>query len=469
MSSDQPRATAPAARRVPPGLILGALLIADMIYGFQQTAITPALPVVRNDLDTSREWTSWLLSGYFIVAAVAPLFLGKAADKYGKRRIYLLALTTFTVGSVGAAAAPSIGLLVGWRLVQGAGGAVFPLSFSILRDELPPHRVGTGIGVLTGGFGLGAVAGFGIGGLITEFASWRWVFGIGAIALVFAIALVWLVVPATRNRTPRGLDTPGALLFGSAIAALIVALTEGPSRGWGSPVVTILFAVTVAAVIGWLLRELKTQDPLMDLRVLASRPVLLTNVVSLFSGYAVIGVNILVPFLLISDGKDATEFGLAAGPLLTGVVLLPRALGQSVGGPMTGRLRTLIGSGPALATAMVLAAAGAAGLAFLRGNIWLILAELAAIGIGFGLSIGTASGLVTLAAEPGQTSIAVSITSVLRRVGGGIGAQIAAALLTAGAASGDAAPPSAYTIAFATASGVAVIGAVLALLIRTRR
>src|SRR5699024_11395595 len=114
-------------------------------------------------------------------------FLGKAADKYGKRRIYLLALITFTVGSVGAAAAPSIGLLVGWRLVQGAGGAVFPLSFSILRDALPPHRVGSGIGVLTGGFGPGAVAGFGIGGVITEFASWRWVCGIGGIALVFAL------------------------------------------------------------------------------------------------------------------------------------------------------------------------------------------------------------------------------------------------------------------------------------------
>lgn len=349
-------------RQRPPWLILAALLVADLVYGFQQTAITPALPVVQSDLGASREWTSWLLSGYFIVAAVAPLFLGKVADRYGKRRIYLLALGIFTIGSVGAAFSPSIAVLVVCRLVQGAGGAVFPLSFSILRDELPPKRIGAGIGVLTGGFGLGALAGFGIGGLITEFVSWRWVFGAGAIALVLAIMLVWMVVPANSIRTPRRLDTLGALLFGAAIAALIVALTEAPSRGWLSPAVIGLFAVAAAAACGWLVRELHTSEPLMDLRVLASRPVLFTNAASIMSGYSVIGVNILVPFLLSGSdsGAPSMAFGLTAGPLLTGIVLLPRALGQSVGGPLTARISRSVGAGNALAIALALVAAGAA-------------------------------------------------------------------------------------------------------------
>nr|WP_244954128.1 MFS transporter [Spelaeicoccus albus] len=440
-----------------------------MVYGFQQTAITPALPVVRHELGASREWTSWLLSGYFIVASVAPLLLGKVADRFGKRRIYLLALAIFTVGSIGAAFAPSIGLLVMWRLVQGAGGAVFPLSFSILRDELPQHRIGPGIGVLTGGFGLGAAAGFGVGGLITEFASWRWVFGVGAIALIVAIGLVWAIVPANSVRTPRRLDTPGALLFGAAIAALIIALTEGPSRGWASPLAIGLFVVAAAAVCAWLLRELRTSDPLMDLTVLASRPVLFTNIVSMVSGYSVIGVNILVPFLLTAPDSGAPDaaFGLTAGPLLTGIVLLPRAFGQSAGGPVTGRISRWIGPGNALAVSLLLAGIGAAGLAFARGTIWLILAELAVVGVGFGLSISTGSSLVTLAAAPDQTSIAASINSVLRRVGGGIGAQIAAALLAADTVAGSGEPSSrAFTVAFALAGIVAVAGAVLALLIR---
>jgi MFS family permease len=215
-------------------LVLVSLLIGDAIYGFQQTAITPALPVVGQAFHASAEWTTWVFSGYLIVASVMPIFLGKVADRAGKRRVYLVALGVFLLGSIIAAAAPSIGVVVIGRLVQGVGGIVFPMSFSMLRDHLPTGRVSAGIGVLTGGFGLGALAGFGLGGAITQFLSWRWVFGLGAAALLLGVGLVRLAVPADSARSRAGLDTPGAALLGAAVAALIVALTEGPGRGWAS-------------------------------------------------------------------------------------------------------------------------------------------------------------------------------------------------------------------------------------------
>lgn len=444
---------------------LAVLLVADMIYGFQQTAITPALPVVQHDLGASREWTVWLFSGYLIVASVAPVFLGKLADRAGKVRVYLAALAVFLVGSIGAAVSPSIQLVVLCRLVQGVGGVVFPLSFAIVTELLPRNKVGKGIGILTGGFGLGSLIGFPLGGLITELLSWRWIFGVGAVALAMAIGLVRFTVPTFAERVPRRLDTPGALLFGSTMAALILALTEGPQRGWTSPFTLIMFAIAVAAAIGWYFREMSTAEPLMDLRVLASRRVLFTNITSLLSGYAGFGVNLLLPFLLVGMAKGTifAAAGLGAGPLLTGLALLPRALGQAVGAPLTGPLARAFGPGRAFAGGMVLVTAAAAGLAFWRSHLWMILIELAALGVGFGLAISLSGTIVALAARPGETAIATSITSVLRRAGGGVGGQISIAILAAIALPNGNPAPEAFTIAFATSAGAGIIGAAAAL------
>lgn len=448
-------------------LILASLLIADTVYGFQQTAITPALPVVQHDFGASREWTTWVFSGYLIVASVMPIFLGKVADRVGRRRVLLAALVVFLLGSIAAGLAPSIGVLVAGRLVQGVGGIVFPLSFSLVRDHLPEHRVRGGIGILTGGFGLGGLLGFGLGGVITEFAGWRWVFGVGVAVLLAAIVLVRLTVPDSGPRSRAGLDTPGASLLGGAIAALIVGLTEGPQQGWAAPFTLGSFIVAVLAFLGWVLRELRTREPLMDLRVLTSRTVLLTNMAALLGGYAVFGVNILLPFLLEGNGAGPaqTAFGLAAGPLLTGIVLLPRAFGQVFGGPATGLLTRLLGPPAVFALGLLIQAGSILGLALWRHEVWLLLVELGVLGFGFGITISAAASIVTLAASPEQSGIATALNSVLRRAGGAVGAQVAIALLAAMTVPGTAMPaPEAFTAAFAVAAGVSLLASVCALL-----
>lgn len=125
------------------------------------------------------------------------------------------------------------------------------------------------------------------------FAGWRWIFGVGAVVLLVAVVLVRLTVPADGPRSRAALDTPGAALLGGAIAALVVELTEGPHQGWTSPFVLGAFSLALLAAVGWVARELRTSEPLMDLRVLTSRGVLLTNMAALLGGYAVFSVNIL--------------------------------------------------------------------------------------------------------------------------------------------------------------------------------
>lgn len=454
-----------SGRPAPWWVPLATLLLADVVYGFQQTAVTPALPVVEADLHTDPAWATWLFSGYFIVAAAAPVFLGKLADRSGKRRVFLGALVVFGAGSVLAAAAPSIGVLVIARVIQGTGGVVLPLTFAMLRDHVRTDQVGRGIGILTGGFGIGSLAGFTLGGLITEELSWRWIFIVGAIALGIAVPLVRLTVRPGGVGHVRGLDSAGAALFGAAVAALILGLTLGPQRGWADPVVVALFAATLLAAGGWVARELHTPEPLMDLRVLASRPVLLTNVVSMLGGYAVVGVNILVPFLLIDGTTHLTFLGLVAGPLLTGIVFIPRGLGQSAGGLVTYPLSGRLGMATTFALGLSFIAAASAGMALWRDQVWQLLLELAGIGLGWGCATSMSGSIVTLSADPGETGIANSINSVLRRVGGVTGAQVAAILLASITIRGAPAP-AAFTAGFAVAAGLAVTGAVAILFIR---
>src|SRR5699024_4001730 len=137
----------------------------------------------------SQEWTTWVFSGYLIVASVIPIFGGKLADRIGRRRVFLAALAIFLIGSITAGLAPSIHVIVVGRLIQGVGGIVFPLSFSILRDHVDQRWIGRGIGILTGGFGFGGLAGFGLGGMLAEFAGWRWIFAIGVVVLAIGIVL----------------------------------------------------------------------------------------------------------------------------------------------------------------------------------------------------------------------------------------------------------------------------------------
>lgn len=447
-----------------------ALIIAVVAFGFQQTAITPALPAVQQDLDASRQWTAWLFSGYLIVASVAPVFLGKLADRVGKRPVFLVSLGVFCLGSIGAALAPNIQLVVLSRVVQGVGGAVFPLSFSIARDELPPARLPMAIGLLTTGFGGGSVVGYVVGGAITQLLSWRWIFWVGTVALAAAVVLIRATVPRTEPAVRGRLDLPGGVLFSVALAALILAITEGPGQGWSSPVVLGLFGATVVAALGWFVRELHTEEPLLDLRVLRARPVLLTNVATMLSGYGLFVVNIQLPFLLEGSGSrdPITGFGLAAGPLLTGLVLLPRALGQVVISPLADRMSRRVGDHWVFAGGLALMAVGSAGLALERGSLWIILPELAILGAGFGLSISIAGTIVTSSVDRADTGIATGINSVLRRVGGGVGAQVAAAFMASFTLADGTPSESAFTSSFALGAGVVTLGALCAALVRTR-
>lgn len=433
--------------------------MADVGFAFQQTAVIPAIPTIERQFHAGESWSAWLLSGYLIASSIATPLLGKLADRHGKRRLLLLALALFLAGSVGAALAPGIAVLIGFRALQGAGGAVFPLSLSIARERLPQGRAGVGIGLLTAAFGLGTTLGFGVSGAIVQAASWRWVFAAGAIAILVGLVVIPGAIPRSENRSHARLDLLGGALLTGGFALLLVGLTEGASLGWGSWPVVALFAAGAAALAGWIRHELRVSEPLIDLTVLASRPVLMTNLATVGLGFAMFGLYFLIPTLLARGGS-----GFGAGPLVTGLYMLPAAAGQLVAGAASGFIAERSGSKPVFVTGMALTTAACVWLALLHVATWQIVVAMLALGVGNGFAIGIASALIAETARGTETGIATALNSLLRRVGGGFGSQISAALLAAIITAHGAPAVSAFVLSFSICAAVTAVGTGLAAL-----
>ena len=461
-----------AAERQHYGLTLGVLTLAAAAFALQQTMVVPALPALQRELDTTTTWVTWVVTGFLLSAAVFTPILGKLGDRYGKERLLVVSLAIFLAGCIGSAAAPDIWTLIGFRILSGAAGAVFPLSIGIIRDEFPPERMKVGIGLLSAVFGIGGGFGLVLSGLIVDHVSWRWLFVVGAVGVAVAIVMVHRFVPESPVRSTSRIDVPGAVLLSVVLATLLLALSEGTSWGWTSPAVLGLFAVSASSAVLWVALELRVDEPLIDIRVLAERSVLLTNATALISGFAMFGSFVLVPrFAEAPAGLPAAvaeriDYGFGASATMTGLYLLPGSLLMLFAGPTAGLLGRRFGSKWPLAIGMAIVALSATTLAALHAEPWQIVAAMAGLSLGVGFSFAAMAALITEAVDPTETGIAMGINTVMRTVGAVIGAQVGAVILAAETLEGTNVPTeNAYVSAFVLAAVAAAVAAVLAVLV----
>jgi len=456
---------------------LAALTLAGIAYALQQTMVIPALPTLQRDLHTTTTWVTWVLTVFLLVASVATPILGKLGDQYGKERILLVSLLLFLVGSIGAAAAWNIWVLIAWRALQGAGAAVFPLSYGIIRDEFPREKVGVAIGLISAVFGIGGGFGIVLSGLIVDNLSWRWLFIVGAVNIAIATVLVQRFVPESPIKTPSRVDFVGATLLSGGLIAMLVGLTEGEDWGWTSQRTLTLAAVAAVLLVAWGIAELRVPEPMVDMRMLAIRQVLLTNLTALVAGFAMFGTFVLVPnFVEIPHGlpgklQDLVHFGFDASATRAGLYLLPSSITLLFAGPIAGLIGRRIGSKWPLTAGLVFVAAAAASLALLHDEPWEILAAMAVLGIGVGFAFAAMATLITEAVRPSETGVATGMNTVMRTVGGVIGGQVGAALLAAHTVRGTNGVPSVigFEIAFAISAVMALVGAGLALFVTPPR
>jgi len=464
-----------AAPRQHYNVTLAILALGGLAFALQQTMIVPALPSLQRDLDTTTAWATWLLTGFMLVAAVATPVFGRLGDQYGKERLLVISLSIFFVGCVLAIFAWDIWSLIACRCLQGFGGAVFPLSFAIINDEFPREKVGTGVGMISAILGIGGGLGLVLSGLLLDHLSWRWLFIVGAAAVGSAAVLVHRYVPESPIKTPSRVDFIGASLLAVTLVSLLVALTEGESWGWTSARTMGLFTLSLVVGLLWGWAELRVSDPMIDMRMLAQRTVLFTNLTALLAGFAMFGSFVLLPnFMETPRGlpdslASLVDYGLNTSPTRTGIYLLPGALLGFLAGPTAGVLGRRYGSRIPLSLGMATAAVGITALTFFHDEPWQIVVGMAIMGTGVPLAFAAMAKLIVDAVRPTETGVATGMNTVMRTIGGVVGGQIGAAILSADTIGATTVPEeSAFVTAFAVSAGVAVVAAVLGLFARSR-
>lgn len=453
-------------------LTLAGLVTSSLAFALMQTLLIPALPVLQRDLGTSAEWITWTVTIYLLTGSVATPLFGRLGDQHGKVRMMVVSLAVFLLGSLGALVSWSVASLIVFRGVQGVGAAVFPLSYAIIRDEFPEEQWSVAMGVVSATLGVGGGMGIVAAGLIVDNGSWRWLFALSAVIGLVALTLVWRFIPESPIRTPSRVDVAGAALLSAGLVALLVALTEGQPQGWTSPLIVGLFAAAAVLLVAWAWVEARVSAPMVDLRMLARRPVLFTNLTALMSGFALYATWVLLPTLyqlpatLPPAMQDLADYGFGETVTVAGLWMLPTSLAIIVAGPIGGMLGRSIGARIPLIAGMVLLALGAMGIALWHSGPAVTAASFVLCGVGIGFAFASMPRLIVGAVHPSETAVATGMNNVVRTVGGVIGAQIAAVLLATHHAAGAAVPAErGFVLAFWVSVAGALAGAVTAALV----
>jgi EmrB/QacA subfamily drug resistance transporter len=428
-------------------------------YALLQSLVTPVLPTIQAGLHTSQNTVTWVLTAYLLSASIFTPIMGRLGDMFGKGRFLVIALVALTVGSLLAAVASSVGVMIVARVIQGVGGGVLPLSFGIIRDEFPKDRVAGAVGVIASLAAAAAGLGIVVAGPIVDALDYHWLFWIPAIVLAVAGVAAYLVVPESPVRTAGRISWTAAVLLSGWLVALLVGISEAPSWGWASARVIGLLVLAVLLAIAWVVVESRSTHPLIDMKMMRIPTVWTTNLVALLFGVGMYAAFAFLPEFL--QTPSAAGYGFGASITESGLILLPASAAMFLVGALSGRLSRRFGAKAVLVAGALISIVTFALLTFAHAQIWEILLAMVIQGIGFGLAFASMSNLVVQAVPPEQTGVASGMNANIRTIGGSIGAAVMSSIVTAGAVHGGLPREAGYTHGFAMLT-LAAIGAAAA-------
>ena len=456
--------------------ILLLLTVAGTSFALMQTLVVPALPFFQREFDTTANGVTWLATGFLLSSSVLTPIIGKLGDTYGKKRLLVISLVIFGVGALGGALSWSLESLIASRLLQGAGAAVFPLSFGIIRDEFPPAKVGLGIGIVSSVFGAGGGIGLVTSGIILEYLDWHWLFLIGGIPVLLAAAIIARNVPESRTLTPTKPDYAGAAALSLALATLLLGISQGNAWGWSSAGVIGLLTASVLLFAAWISLERRVGEPMVDLGMLARPKMAATNAITFLVGFAMFSTFISLPNFVQMPAAGLPEaiaaqvsYGFGASPIESGLFFVPSSVAMIFAGPIAGSMGQRLGAAVPLRIGLVAAAAGLGLFVLAHDQPWHIYASMALLGVGIGFSLAAVGKLAVDNARTSETGVASAINTIMRTVGAALGAQVAATIISANVIPGTAVPgETGFTIAFAIGTS-AVLLALVPTFVLTRR
>jgi EmrB/QacA subfamily drug resistance transporter len=452
---------------------LAVLLAVQFMVVLDIAIVNVALPSIQTDLGFSQQNLQWVISAYALVFGGFLLLGGRMADLVGRRRIFLLGLVVFTIGSLLCGLAWNDVSLIGFRAIQGLGAAIItPAALSILTTTFQEGRernIALGAWGAVGGFG--AAAGVLMGGVLTDAFSWPWIFFVNVPVGVLAFILTPILLGESRDARAKRFDVTGAILVTGGLSVLVLAITQARVWGWGSVETIGAFAASAALLAGFVVWEQRVEDPLMRFGIFRVRTVLGANITGFILGTALFSMFLMLTLYM--------QQVLGYSPMKTGVAYLAVAGTSIIWANVAAALVGRVGVKPLVASGMALLALGMVLFAQVEvnGSYWTDLFPgflIVALGLAFcfvPISIAALAGI-----KPSEAGLASGLINTSQQIGGAFGIALLSTLAVGRTedevAQGTAAPNAlvdGFQIAFWVGAAIAAVGAVAALVFIRRR
>ncbi|ONK25328.1 MFS transporter [Bacillus sp. VT-16-64] len=316
--------------------VLVAVMLAMFVGAVEATIVATAMPAIVGELGGFSHY-SWVFSAYLLMNTITVLIYGKLADLFGRKPVITFGISIFLLGSLLCGVAASMGQLIFFRLLQGIGaGAVMPIATTIVGDIYSPEERPKIQGYLSSVWGISAVMGPAVGGLLVEFLSWRWVFWVSIPLGLLAMVGFWLFLHENMEKKKPQIDYAGAGLLTVVIASLMIILVEGGVRfSWTSPQIIGLSVIAVAAFLFFIVQEQKTAEPMVPFEIWKIRPLIIANVVSFTTGLMLIGISSFLPAYVQGVMEESAT--------VAGFTLTAMSIGWPIASTVAGKLMLKIG------------------------------------------------------------------------------------------------------------------------------
>jgi EmrB/QacA subfamily drug resistance transporter len=457
------RSVSPAPRRTHYWVTFAVLAVAVSSYTLMQSLTIPVLTEIEEVFDTDQNTVTWVLTAYLLSASVFTPIMGRLGDAYGKQRLLVISLIALAIGSLVAAIAPTIGVLILARVLQGVGGGVLPLAFGIIRDEFPLAKIGGAVSVVSSLLAVGFGAGIVLAGPLTSGLGFRWLFWLPFIVTAVAAVVAMFVVPESPVRTPGRIAIVPALLLSGWLVALLLGLSQAPKWGWGDPRTIGLLVAAVVLMVAWIRVELTVDVPLIDMKMMRLPGVWTTNLVALLLGVGMYASFGFIP--QFNQTPSANGYGFGSSITESGLILLPSAIMTFFTGLVAAPIARRVGPKTVVVFGSALGAAGMFLMAAFHDQTWQVAATNAVTGTGIGLAFACLAGLIVAAVTPEQTGVASGMNANIRTIGGSIGTAVMASIVTANFLPSGFPKEIGYTAGFIVLGGALLVGALAGLLI----
>ncbi|MBE3202445.1 MULTISPECIES: MFS transporter [Parafrankia] len=461
---------ASGARTAPPIVSVIALCIGGMATAFTQTLVIPLQTELPRLLGTSASNSAWVVTVTLLAASVFMVVAGRLADLFGKQRVLMASAGALIVGSLVCALSSSLTPMLVGRALQGMSIGFIPVGISLIREITPPRMAPTALAAMSATLGVGGAIGLPLAAWIVDVGGWHTVFWVSTAVAAVVFVLAAVAIPHIHDGHEGRFDVLGALGLAVGLVVFLVGISKATAWGWGDARTLGAIAGGLAVLVLWVFVELRQDEPLVDLRATAKRPVLMTNIAALAVGFGMMAQSIVIPQLL--QLPAATGYGLGQSLQATGLWMAPAGLMMLAFAPISSRL--IRSTGPRITLvigALVLAVGYSLGVVLMDAP-WQLLIVMCVGSAGVGIGYAAMPTLILDATPPQDAAAAVGLNALTRSVGGSVAAALMGTVLASNttAFEGIRLPgEGAFTLCFGIGAIAALAGAVIAAFLPRRR